>query len=796
MSMEHRTIDKLNQHYTAEGKIMKQNSINELMISYKIKGEQNESMVLYDAKSHTFCHVISDIITDSVIKNEQDMNEGDMDRNILIPRRVVFVIDKSGSMSGGKWTKTISATITAIKQLRKGYDRYCVLFFNRNVTCVPMDDIVLATEDNISKTITILQGTSASGGTNINASLLEAIERIKEDIKSCQDTAKDGYNFYINQILLITDGEPNSGERDPHKIISNVKNANHLKDIDPHTSKISIFSFGVGTDSNDSSWIKDLNHSFLKLLSVNNNGFYQRIKSSHTDTALTAYFNILSTPVLFNIDVQYNHKNIEQLSKTTFHTLYAGNDIIICGKMDAGDDTAKQLCLDLTITATTAKTMRTANGDRCITKPVDICKQMKVNIEMETHDDPQGNDNHIERIWAYLKLQEFAKTKLIYNDLIEVSEDEKRNDDALPLSLAMKYKFVTPWTSMIVVKKKEEDIANVQAPPLTTKQTHSHMIGDQTNATKQARTKQYSFTQGFQQSTTAYKRSAAKRGSFYNMAPQPKNMCHGNALGLPQFGGAPPPPNPMVGMSGQGFGGMPPRMGMGGAPGGMSAPINGMQMGGSTPDMMGGMAMNGMSMPMPAFGGPMGGVGGPPMGGQFGGSPPSNSGFGGMMGAPMGGFGGMPPNMGGMSGPMGFGGPPPPPMSGPMGGLGGPMGFGCMPPIMGGMSGPMSDPMGAPMGGFGGMPPNMGGMSGPMGFGGPPPPPMSGPMGGLGGPMGFGCMPPIMGGMSGPMSDPMGAPMGGFGGMPMGGFFGGPAETSHKKILLHRHSIATSVRDR
>eukprot|EP01083_Nonionella_stella_P110047 321758_1 len=297
-----------------------------------------------------------------------------MNRNILIPRRVVFVIDKSGSMSGGKWTSAISATSTSLHQLRKGYDRYCILFFSRDVTCVPMNGIVLATEDNISKTISILQTLSASGGTNINTPLLQAIEWIKEDIKSCQDALKDGFNFYMNQILLITDGEPNNGERDPHKIISNVKDRNNLKDIDPYMSKISIFSFGVGTDSNDSSWIKDLNHSFLKLLSLNNNGFYQRIKSSHTDTALTEYFEILSKPVLFNIDVRYNHKSIRQLSKTTFHTLYAGNDIIICGKMEAADEIQKELCLDLIITATTAKEIRTADDDRCITKPVSIRK--------------------------------------------------------------------------------------------------------------------------------------------------------------------------------------------------------------------------------------------------------------------------------------------------------------------------------------------------------------------------------------------------------------------------------------
>ena len=84
----------------------------------------------------------------------------------------------------------------------------------------------------------------------------------------------------MNQIVLITDGEPNNGESDKNKIITNMQNANDLSKIDKHNSKISIFSFGIGNDGNDSEWINDLNHSFLKSLSLNNNGFYQRIKQT------------------------------------------------------------------------------------------------------------------------------------------------------------------------------------------------------------------------------------------------------------------------------------------------------------------------------------------------------------------------------------------------------------------------------------------------------------------------------------------------------------------------------------
>ena len=98
---------------------------------------------------------------------------------------------------------------------------------------------------------------------------------------------------------------------------------------------------------------------------------------------------------------------------------------------------------------------------------------MKINISSSNDD----NDiNNIERIWAYLKLQQFATQKLIHNDMIEMDDDEKKQDDLLPLSLALKYKFVTPWTSMIVVKKKDDTEQKQQEP--------DHMITDEKQCSK------------------------------------------------------------------------------------------------------------------------------------------------------------------------------------------------------------------------------------------------------------------------------------------------------------------------
>ena len=98
------------------GQISNKSPLNELVLRYRVKGEQSDSMLLFDAKSRTFCHIITDVLSDasccevSVPQNEGGTAEGDAVENEvkldvaaedqLIPRRVVFVIDRSSSMSG------------------------------------------------------------------------------------------------------------------------------------------------------------------------------------------------------------------------------------------------------------------------------------------------------------------------------------------------------------------------------------------------------------------------------------------------------------------------------------------------------------------------------------------------------------------------------------------------------------------------------------------------------------------------------------------------------------------------
>eukprot|EP01083_Nonionella_stella_P174151 602854_1 len=354
-------------------------------------------------------------------------------------------------MSGLKWTNTIRATVMGLEQLRVGCDRFGVILFDDEIEMLfdQGNGMALARDDTVSHAIDMLQKKDIGGSTDINRALLKSIEMIKSDIVSCDN------ELFINHIMVITDGEPNSGETNTKQIIINVKNANDLSTIDEYNDKISMFSFGVGQDGNHSQWIGDLNHSFLKLLSLNNNGFYKRIKTSFADTALAQYFDILSQPILSNITIEYKNKNVTDSTRTQFNALYVGSDLIVCGKLSNTDDAY----LDVMVTGITGKRVQAKDG--CVTKAIHVSSEVRVDIGAIT----ESKSGTIGRIWAYLKLQEMAKRKLVHDDMIEKDENEEKEEEAVPLSLALQHKFVTPWTSMIVVKEKDQSKDGPLQPP-------------------------------------------------------------------------------------------------------------------------------------------------------------------------------------------------------------------------------------------------------------------------------------------------------------------------------------------
>ena len=268
---------------------------------------------------------------------------------------------------------------------------------------------------------------------------------------------------------------------------------------------INIFSFGISSDNIGTKWINDINYPFLRLLSLQNNGYDIRIKDSNNMyQTLYQNYRLLETPILRNVSINYSiigsDWKIEPKSLTTtnFSTVYSSNDITICGKAYYSDrykinKTDSSMGSGIIINDVFNMTM-TANSNHKdevdvhvdFIKPISVTQTVKLDTD-NVYNKNSYNYNHtkynntIERLWAYLRLQEFDKQETVSQKSIETPQsDGIENDlnfnlyDLSPTDLALKFEFVTPWTSMIVVKYDNDTDADKSDDALGVKHGDTH----------------------------------------------------------------------------------------------------------------------------------------------------------------------------------------------------------------------------------------------------------------------------------------------------------------------------------
>eukprot|EP01084_Bolivina_argentea_P263247 445470_1 len=400
---------------------MRQNP-QQFILRYKTATDEE---LLFDKNSKTFCHTFSY----QNITNQNEIKSA--------ARRVIFAVDKSGSMyNGNKWNQAINATIGSIQDLDLSRDRMGIVLFDANTYKFKHNmRTINSYMVNEAETFLLNQFESnkhGEGATNINLALLESIKMIK------QDMIRNNTMHFVNQIIFVTDGQPTYGIIDTKSILENVgkENNNH---------NISIYGLGIGDDFG-SDWVNDLNYPFIRSLSLQNDGFDGRIKQSETQNSLNEYYEILKSTLLSSINITYilndNKSFIEQITNNFFSSLYEGTDILICGKINTSfsNINVNDLTISMNINATNY------DGTNVI-----------FNETFFLNDNHKSNHNYdkVERTWAYVKLLSFRDRLIKLGDANNKLKDEINKQAT---HIALKYEFVTQWTSMIVVDEKNDFI--------------------------------------------------------------------------------------------------------------------------------------------------------------------------------------------------------------------------------------------------------------------------------------------------------------------------------------------------
>ncbi|XP_026466177.1 inter-alpha-trypsin inhibitor heavy chain H4-like isoform X2 [Ctenocephalides felis] len=384
-----------------------------------------------------------------------------------LPKHVVFVLDTSGSMHGRK-IEQLRTAMSAILSDLKPEDFFHIINFSFAAKVWNLDDpstspsysspnvhwwgpkeetndkenpppaAYPANENYLSKAKEEVSKLEANGGTNIYDSLEIAMRVANRGVDS--ETLTSGVPKPEPLIIFLTDGDPTVGETDLNKIYTMVDESK-VSDKPP-----TIFSLAFGDDAD---------RNFLRKISLRNGGFLRHIyEAGDASRQLQNFYREVSSPLLAGVKFTYPSDQIDEqsLTRRSFPHLFMGSELVVAGRMQS--DAVE---LEPEVKAVGASGSWSTTG---------IVKSPIAPIRVQHKPAP------LERLWAYLMIKQLLDEKDSQIDIDsthKVDEVPHAEPNALQptntkdtakgqaLKLALKYSFVTPLTSLVVVKPNATD---------------------------------------------------------------------------------------------------------------------------------------------------------------------------------------------------------------------------------------------------------------------------------------------------------------------------------------------------
>ena len=178
-------------------------------------------------------------------------------------------------------------------------------------------------------------------------------------------------------------------------------------------------------------------------------GYVQRIyEAQDAAKQLEDFYNRIGTPVLFNIEIEYDSNVIQEdsVSNHKFPQYYEGSEMVVVGKLKESlpeeFDIRIEALSDSPVSF--AETLKTST---IIVNPEGL-------PEAATNAIPRG---FLEKLYIYMRIKELHRRTHIVLD-----EEKAREYYDEALQLALDYKLVTPVTSMIIVQEDSPEPGHLE----------------------------------------------------------------------------------------------------------------------------------------------------------------------------------------------------------------------------------------------------------------------------------------------------------------------------------------------
>lgn len=229
-----------------------------------------------------------------------------------IPKTILFVIDKSGSMSGKKVEQARAAMKFVLKNLDEK-DLFNIVTYDTTIqTFKP--ELQRMDKETLAEAIGFVETIYAGGGTNINEALQTGMEYLK-------DPKRPTY------IVFLTDGLPTAGEKNEMKIVENCVKKNKVN--------ARLFPFGVGND---------VNARLLDRLARKNHGVSEYVlPSQDIEEHVSRLYRRIESPVLIDAKLVWGRKTtsegesdkrpkVNRLYPKGQFDLFAGEQLVLVGR--------------------------------------------------------------------------------------------------------------------------------------------------------------------------------------------------------------------------------------------------------------------------------------------------------------------------------------------------------------------------------------------------------------------------------------------------------------------------------
>ena len=307
-------------------------------------------------------------------------------------KTVLFVVDRSGSMSGDKIEQAKGAMRFVLNNLREG-DTFNIVAYDSDVESF-RPELEKLTDKSRKAALAYVDGLYAGGSTNIDGALQRALGML-------EDSSRPNY------VMFLTDGLPTAGETGEAAIVENTKSVNAVR--------ARVFPFGVGYD---------VNSRLLEKIAHANYGQSEYVRpNENIEAAVSRLYNRIGTPVMTDvrlaIDVEGGSSDgISRVYPTGTFDLFAGDQVVLVGRY------ARAGSAKVTLSGAVA------GKEQSFDFPA----------ELTTHS-PDDTDAFIGRLWATRRVGE----------IVDEIDLKGKNEELIKelVELATRHGVVTQYTSFL-----------------------------------------------------------------------------------------------------------------------------------------------------------------------------------------------------------------------------------------------------------------------------------------------------------------------------------------------------------